>query len=470
MRVFCFSAGFPFFSNVDELAHFDLVMKYSHGHIPKRIETFSVETARYREMYSSWEYSIHAQKNYRLLKYETASDSLKLALKENILKFCAISNHESSQPPLYYLLAGAWTNLGVSLGIEDLRLLYWIRFLNIFFIITLVWLAYFTARNLFPGDAFLVLGLPLLVACLPQDTYYSIQNDVLSPLCFAFTFLFLVLFLRAEIPQAKHGILTGIFLACTSLVKVSNLPLLMVVAFVLFLKALHLSKENKLKSARSAFLGFVICSCAPLLLWVLWNLSTHGDLTGSENKMRLFGWQAKEPSQWLNNPLFTVGGFSNFWKEFMASFWRGEFIWAGERIKSTYADFFYWSSSVIFILTALLFVQRKITSFQKNINRLAALCFFSLLILMIFLSISIDFGMFSYPSASQPYFTSGRLISAALIPFLLLYLQGLNWFLSWINSNFLRFIILAALMFAVSLSELNLTEPVFASHFNWFHI
>ena len=34
VHVFVFSAAFPFFTNVDEPAHFDLVINYSQGHIP----------------------------------------------------------------------------------------------------------------------------------------------------------------------------------------------------------------------------------------------------------------------------------------------------------------------------------------------------------------------------------------------------------------------------------------------------
>src|SRR2546430_15671587 len=35
LRVFIFSAAFPFFNNVDEQAHVDLVMKYARGHVPR---------------------------------------------------------------------------------------------------------------------------------------------------------------------------------------------------------------------------------------------------------------------------------------------------------------------------------------------------------------------------------------------------------------------------------------------------
>src|SRR5437762_11809644 len=38
LRVFIFSAAFPFFSNVDESLHFDLIIQYSRGHLPRSEE------------------------------------------------------------------------------------------------------------------------------------------------------------------------------------------------------------------------------------------------------------------------------------------------------------------------------------------------------------------------------------------------------------------------------------------------
>ncbi len=35
LRVFTFCAAFPFFNNVDEQAHVDLVMKYARGDVPR---------------------------------------------------------------------------------------------------------------------------------------------------------------------------------------------------------------------------------------------------------------------------------------------------------------------------------------------------------------------------------------------------------------------------------------------------
>ena len=57
VRVFFFSAAFPFFNNVDELAHVDLVVKYSRGHVPREpVEHYDTETARLIATYHTLEY------------------------------------------------------------------------------------------------------------------------------------------------------------------------------------------------------------------------------------------------------------------------------------------------------------------------------------------------------------------------------------------------------------------------------
>ena len=45
VRVFVFTAAFPFFSHVDEHHHFDLACRYSHGDVPRGLETFSAEAS-----------------------------------------------------------------------------------------------------------------------------------------------------------------------------------------------------------------------------------------------------------------------------------------------------------------------------------------------------------------------------------------------------------------------------------------
>ena len=71
-------------------------------------------------------------------------------------------NWESSQPPLYYALAGFWWKLGQCIGRTQIESLYWIRFLNALLASILVWLGYVIARTVGLED----LGLSIRVHLL----------------------------------------------------------------------------------------------------------------------------------------------------------------------------------------------------------------------------------------------------------------------------------------------------------------
>ena len=75
------------------------------------------------------------------------------------------------------------------MGLVGLQSLYWIRFLNVPLIAIVVWMGYLTARMIAPKRVDLRIGVPLLLAFIPQNVFYTINNDVLSPLCFGAVFL-----------------------------------------------------------------------------------------------------------------------------------------------------------------------------------------------------------------------------------------------------------------------------------------
>jgi hypothetical protein len=56
VRVLVFSAAFPFFSNVDERRHFDLVIKYGEGRMPNGLELIWPATLPYLSYYASPEF------------------------------------------------------------------------------------------------------------------------------------------------------------------------------------------------------------------------------------------------------------------------------------------------------------------------------------------------------------------------------------------------------------------------------
>jgi hypothetical protein len=470
IRVFVYSAAFPFFNNVDESPHFDLVVKYSHGLVPRKMGTVSVEASNYVRLYGSSEYYLKPEqlpfKSPALASEQTREVALWGANPQYL-------NHESSQAPLYYAAAALWMHFGQLLGVAGAGLLYWIRFLNVFLAAALVLLGFAASSLIFPEDRFVRLGVPVLLTVLPQDIFYSIQNDVFSPLCFGVAFIGLVRWLRTDAPSAKLGLCTGLSLSAAYLTKVSNLPLIAVAAAALLIQAWRLSRSGNLRAAVPAFTLLLLSAGLPMICWAAWNVHHFGDLTGSGMKIRMLGWTRKPISQWLNHPIFTLRGLSYFWSELMASFWRGEFVWDMKRLALPAADAFYWISSIAFIGAAFIALFPRFaprTKPQRDALWLALSAFVASVAYLALLSIIFDFGGCMYPSRAYPYFTSGRLLAGALIPFLLIYLYGLKRIAKRLKGEGLLWWILAGMVVVMAGSQIAVDRVVFASQWNWFHL
>jgi hypothetical protein len=477
IRVFAFSTAFPFFNNVDEKAHFDLVVRYSRGELPRSLVPHSEEAARYIVLYGGPEFGFGPAafpdgKFFPPLWTEPA-EVVEAALKSGTAVVQAKINHEGSSPPLYYALAGAWMWLGKALGISGGFLLYWIRLLNLPLAAALVWLGYEAARLVYPERWLVRLGLPTLLAFYPQDTFYSIQSDVLSPLCFGLAFIGLLKLLRAETPGVKLGALTGLALAGTGLVKATNLPLLAVAGAALLFRAWELVRAGKLWAALPALAALVGCAMLPLGAWFAWNLSHFGDLTGTAAKIQALGWTRKPLAEWWSHPILTLNGAWIFWSELMASFWRGEFTWFGLRIVMPIMEVFYRISSPVLIAAALVGLMPGRGRVDKARQQALWLALFSFAVSVAFLaltSMAFDFGDCFYPSRDHPFFTSGRLLTGALIPFLVLYLAGLDRVLARWNNDRLRLLVLTGIVLLITVSEIKVNRPAFSSQFNWFRL
>src|SRR5690349_11122774 len=116
VRVFVFAAAFPFFNNVDEGWHFDLVVKYSHGDIPRSLETMSPESADAFARYGTPEYFLKPEQfaNGRIPAppWTQPVGTVNAELAASAARFQSMTNHEASNPPLYYVVAGSWLRLG----------------------------------------------------------------------------------------------------------------------------------------------------------------------------------------------------------------------------------------------------------------------------------------------------------------------------------------------------------------------
>jgi hypothetical protein len=157
----------------------------------------------------------------------------------------------------------------------------------------------------------------------------------------------------------------------------------------------------------------------------------------------------------------------------MASFWRGEFIWQGKRLASQTSDAFYWISSTLAIGLAVISLFPRLTKLTVIEREGLWLALSSLAVLVLFvalLSMEFDFGLCPYPSREHPYFTSGRLLSAAAVPFFLVYSQALDWLFSSIPRMWPRMILLGGIVLFIVGSESNINWPAFSSDYNWFHL
>ena len=477
VHVFIFSATFPFFNIVDEQLHFDNVVRYSHGDIPRSLDTPCPEALQFISIFGTIEYlwPPASQPGGRIppppwtLPINTVQESL--LAKESIWKE-KVKNTEASQPPLYYALAGAWWRLGKLLGFDGGRLLYWIRFMDILAVVALIWLGHLAARLVFPENIFVRLGVPAFIALIPQTAFYSIQNDVLSPLCFGAAFILIVKILRADIPGVRLGIFAGFALAATFLTKISNLPLLAVSAAAILFKAAQLAGSGSFRAAFPSLAALAFCTVLPMAAWLAWCKHTFGDITGTEQKIQLLGWTHKSFAEWWHHPIFTPHGFWIFTHDLLATLWQGEFSWDHKPLALPSADLIYVLSSLIFAGLALLNLlprSKTTTAPQRQALWFGFGCFAATVAFLGFLSIIYDFHDCYYPSRAHPYFTSGRLMLGAVIPFLLLFVFGLDRALKNFG-NAAKFSALAGILLFMLATEITIDWPIFPNPYNWFHM
>jgi Predicted membrane protein (DUF2142) len=470
-HVFIFSAAFPFYSVVDEQMHVDLAIKYSQGKIPKSLVSADAEVGPYLAIFGSPEFlQTNGATPAPAWKQPIESVRDRLAAKEFFFAN-TFQNHESSQPPIYYAAAGIWWRLGKILHFDGLALLYWLRFLNVVFIVALAWLGWLASRKIFPENNFVQFAVPAFIALLPQSTFYAVNNDIAAPLAFGAAFLLLLKFWEAEIPSVKLAAATGVFLAATFLTKISNLPLLAVAGVFLVWKIWGITLKQKFRAASFSFLVLILCAGLPMAAWMFWCKNNFGDLTGSALKIKFLNWTEQPFAAWLHHPIFTAQGFWFFLKGNLASFWFGEQLWHRPPLANGDAN----SVVIVFSLgmlalvsVALLWPRSGFTTQQKTALSLGFACFFAMLMFFALLSVKYDFQDCFYPSREKPFFVSGRLMLGILIPFLILFCAGLDRLMKNFQAT-TKFFVLFVLLGFLLVSEISTDWPVFASGYNWFH-
>jgi hypothetical protein len=477
VHVFIFSATFPFFNVVDEQIHFDLAVRYSQGDIPRSLTPPSAEALPFIAIYGTPEYlwPPSTQPGGRIapppwtLPINVIAENLRA--KEDLWK-AVVKNHEAASPPLYYAVAGAWWRLGKILGLDGGRLLYWLRFLNIPLVVALVWLGGFAARKIFPENNFIRVVVPALIAFMPQTTFYAINNDILSPLTFGFAFVLLMKCWNAETLSPQLAAATGLALAATFLTKMSNLPLLAVAGIFLALKIFSLARDGKLRASVPSLAVLSACAGLPMAAWMAWCKINFGDFTGSILKIQFLGWTRKPFAGWFHHPIFTASGLWYFLKGNLSTFWQGELLWDRKPLAIPAVDLIYVILTLGLLALTLVALLRRPSQFsapQRTALCFGFACLASAFAFFALLSVKYDFQNCFYPSREHPFFVSGRLMLGMLIPFLLLFANGLDCALKKFNSG-ARFVALAALLIFMLVSEITIDWRIFPNEYNWFHM
>ena len=110
LRVFIFSAAFPFFSNIDEDLHFDLITQYSHAQVPRGFDRLKEETLNWIVPYASPEFLFPPEQfpdgKFPAPLWKEPWSKVEPEIASTRAAWSSEINFESSQPPLYYAACG----------------------------------------------------------------------------------------------------------------------------------------------------------------------------------------------------------------------------------------------------------------------------------------------------------------------------------------------------------------------------
>ncbi len=283
---------------LDEQDHLETVENYSRGMVPgKALPLSDPGMARVFALYGSPEYLVSRQRLHAVGMDvpvpELAPEVREVQFERRFNYWLTQPVTEAQSPPVYYAAAGVWYKLGAFLGIKDWALAYWVRFLNAILYGVFIWMAFLFVREVYPQNPFSCVAVPGLLAVFPQDVFFGVNRDILSPLLVTVALLLLFRAVAEEKDWRLELVAGGAVTGLAFLTDVSNFVLFGVLTAVLYILA---RKNIQHEKARRDFwtIGVgALAAALPPVLWMARNRAVTGDLTGSKAKIAYLAWTVK---------------------------------------------------------------------------------------------------------------------------------------------------------------------------------
>lgn len=231
-------------------------------------------------------------------------------------------NSEVIQPPLYHL---ALALIGDLLPGDAIATLYLYRLVSVVLGVVVVWLCYLIARQLFPHDACVRIGVPVFVALQPQFAFESaiVNHDILVVLLATLGCLLTFRGVRAGFSW-RLALAIGLVSAAGLWTKVSFGLILPVFGTGLLIGALDQVRSGPTRRsgihrvARETVVHGLLMLGVPILAivpWFLRNLDLYGDPTGSARLQEVsdYALSASTYQEMVTSPVFWRGRLDDFW-------------------------------------------------------------------------------------------------------------------------------------------------------------
>lgn len=316
---------FPAFSGHDEVAHYGYIRTLAtEGRIPTLpdldawrvaveqggtapdIDHLPVELYPYCRYTLGWHCEIE--------KTRWAVNPPQMVFVPGLGNYPSGFQYAANHPPLYYAVMTPlyWA----SASLTPLAQQYILRIAAVPFGLITVLLAAALARTLFPGDAFLAVTTPTLVAFQPQLSYEAamVNNDILSIALVSWITLLLIRGIRERFPRATC-LWLGVALGLALLAKSTSLIAAPVIALAIILA---IGWRDVL-----GWLGRGVLVVIPAAIitapWYVYLYRTYGNVDGLEQIAALQEWWNRPAGgfvELLTDPGFIVMRFRETWGEF----------------------------------------------------------------------------------------------------------------------------------------------------------